>query len=232
MSERTRSWGNWGLRLLALGIAVGIWFNASVEDRLVSSEKVVEADVIYNKPRDFIILNQLRSVNVRLLGSRRAIRQLNPYQVDVQVELNRQQEGVVTINLDSNDVLAPEGLEVVSIEPSSIQVTLEREITERVPVVPNLAGKPAGEAKAGEPEVFPNQVLVTGPRSRVSLLESLTTGPINLDGHSATFEVQVPVSSTDPLIQVAQPSQVTVRIPIQPPGEAEDSNEPPRKDDP
>lgn len=232
MSERTRSWGNWGLRLLALGIAIGIWFNASVEDRLVSSEKVVEADVIYNKPRDFIILNQLRSVNVRLLGSRRAIRQLNPYQVDVQVELNRQQEGVVTLSLDSNNVLAPEGLEVVSIEPSSIQVTLEREITERVPVVTELVGKPAGEAKAGEPEIFPNQVLVTGPRSMVNLLESLTTDPISLEGHSATFEIQVPVPSPNPLIQIAQPSQVTVRIPIQTPGEAEDSNEPPRKDDP
>ncbi len=227
MSERTRSWGNWGLRLLALGIAIGIWFNASVEDRLVSSEKVVEADVIYNKPRDFIILNQLRSVNVRLLGSRRAIRQLNPYQVDVQVDLSRRKEGTIPINLDSDDVLAPEGLEVVSIEPSSIQVVLEREITERVPVVPHLTGQPAGETKAGEPEVFPNQVLVTGPRSRVSLLESLITDPISLDGHSSTFEVQVPVSSPDPLIQIAQPSQVTVRIPIQSPGEAEASNEPP-----
>jgi YbbR domain-containing protein len=232
VSERTRAWGDWGLRLLALGIAAGIWFNASVEDRLVSSEKVVEANVIYNKPRGFIILNQLRSVNVRLLGSRRAIRQVSPYQVDVQVELSPRQEGAITINLDSDDVLAPEGLEVVSIEPSSIQVVLEREITERVPVAPQIEGKPAGDARAGEPEVFPNQVLVTGPRSMVSRLESLTTDPISLDGHSATFEVQVPVPSPDALIQIAPPSQVTVRIPIQTPGEAEASNEPPRKDDP
>ena len=36
MNERARTWG---LRLLALGIAIGIWFNASVEDRLVSSER-------------------------------------------------------------------------------------------------------------------------------------------------------------------------------------------------
>ena len=232
MSERARSWGNWGLRLLALGIAIGIWFNASVEDRLVSSEKVVEANVIYNKPRDFIILNQLRSVNVRLLGSRRAIRQVSPYQVEVQVNLSPRQEGGTTINLDSDNVLAPEGLAVVSIEPSSIQVVLEREISERVPVTPRIVGKPDGDARAGEPEVFPNQVLVTGPRSMVNSLESLVTDPISLEGHSATFDIEVPVPSPDPLIQIAQPSQVTVRIPIQTPGEAEAADEPPRKDDP
>lgn len=231
MSER-RAWGDWGLRLLALGIALGIWFNASVEDRLVSSEKVVEANIIYNRPRGFIILNQLRSVNVRLLGSRRAIRQLSPYQVDVQVELPRQ-EGAVTVHLDPDDVLAPQGLEVVSIDPPSIQVVLEEEITARVPVVPRIAGEPAGKARAGEPEVSPNQVLVAGPRSIVGRLESITTDPISLDGRSATFEVRVPVVSPDPLIQIAErDSQVTVRIPIQMPGEAEAANEPPRKDDP
>lgn len=231
MSERTsRTWGNWGLRLLALGIAIGIWFNASVEDRLVSSEKVVEANVSYSRPRGFIILNQLRSVNVRLLGSQRAIRQLSPFQVDVQVDLPPR-EGAVTVHLDPDDVLAPEGLEVVSIDPPSIQVVLEREITARVPVVPRIEGEPAEGARAGEPEVLPNQAFVVGPKSMVNRLESLTTEPINLDGRSATFEVQVPVVSPDTLIQIVESSQVTVVIPIQPPSEAGDAKEPPRKED-
>ena len=65
MNERARSWG---LRLLALGLAIGIWFNASVEDRLELSERLVEASVSYNRPRGFIIMNQLQSVNVRLMG--------------------------------------------------------------------------------------------------------------------------------------------------------------------
>src|SRR6185295_16727321 len=90
VSELARTWA---LRLLALGIAIGIWFNASVQDRLVSSEKVVEASVRYDRPRGFIIINPVQSVNVRLIGSKKAVRQLNPYMVDVQVELSRRQEG-------------------------------------------------------------------------------------------------------------------------------------------
>lgn len=216
MSEPGR---NWGLRLLAVGIAVGIWFNASVEDRLVSSEKVVEASIIYNRPRGFIVINPVPSVNVRLLGSKKAIRQLTPSMVDVQVELSQRQEGVANVTLGPENVLAPDGLEVVAIEPNAIRVDLEREITQRVPVLPKLVGEPAAGAVVGEVEVFPNQVLVTGPESMLVRLESLATRPISLDGHALTFDETVPVVTPDPLIQIAQPSQVTVRVPMRPPAE-------------
>jgi len=231
MSEGGR---NWGLRLLALGIALGIWFNASVEDRLVSSEKLVEASVIYNRPRGFVVLDQVQNVNVRMIGSKKAIRQLSPFMVDVQVDLSQRQEGNTTINLARENVLAPDGLEVVSIEPNTIRVRLERELTQRVPVVPKIIGEPGGRAKLdGEPEVFPNQVLVSGPESLVSRLASLATRPIDLDGRSITFEETVAVMPPDPLIQIVQPSQVTVRVLLSTPesDEADGANNP-RKDEP
>jgi YbbR domain-containing protein len=226
LSETARTWA---LRLLALGIAIGIWFNASLEDRLASSEKVVEASVSYNRPRGFIIINPVRSVQVRVIGSQKAIRQLNPFMVDVQVELSRRQEGSAILNLGPENVLAPEGLEIVAIEPGSIRVDLEREVTQRLPVKPKLAGEPAAGAIAGEPEVFPNQVLVTGPETMIERIDSLSTRPINLDGHAITFEETVQVLTPDPLIQIVQPSQVTVRIPLRQPGD-EDGEPATRKD--
>ena len=215
----------WGLRLLALGIAIGIWFNASVEDRLASSEKVVEANVSYIRRPELMIINQVRNVNVRLIGSKRAIRQLNPVMVDVQVDLSNQGPGATTFTLGPENVLAPEGLEVVSIEPSTIRVDLEREVSLRLPVQPMLVGKPAAGVIVEEPEVFPNQVLVTGPDSMLSRIGSLATRPIRLDGHSTTFEETVPVVAPDPLIQIAQPSQVTVRVPLRQPAEPKTGKE-------
>jgi YbbR domain-containing protein len=213
MSE---GWRNWGLRLLAVGIAIGIWFNASVEDRLVSSERVVEASVSYNRPHDFIVINPISIVNVRLGGSKKAVRQLNPSMVYVQVELTQRQEGSATITLGPDNVTAPDGVEVVSIEPATIRVDLEREVTERVPVFAKLTGEPAAGSTMQEPEVFPNQVLITGPASMVARLESLATRPISLDSHALTFEETVQVVTPDPLIQIVQPSKVTVRVPMQP----------------
>jgi YbbR domain-containing protein len=210
LNERARTWA---LRLLALGIAVGIWFNASVEDRLVSSEKVVEAGVSYNRPSRFIIINPVRSVNVRLSGSKKAVRQLKPDNVDVQVTLSQRQAPSTIINLGPENVLAPDGLEVVSIEPSTIRVDLEPEVSVRLPVVPRLVG-----TVVEEPEVFPNQVLVTGPESMLARVEALSTRPISIEGRATTLEeADVPVLTPDPLIQIVQPSKVMVRVPIKPP---------------
>ena len=222
----TESGRDWGLRLIALGIAIGIWFNASVEDRLVSSEKVVEARISYNRPTGFIVIDPVGSVNIRLSGSKKAIRQLNPYMVDVQVDLSQRQAGVNNISLTSENVLAPDGLEVVAIEPTTVRVDLEREVTQRLPVVPKLVGEPAAGSVLQEPEVFPSQVLVTGPESTLARIESLTTRPINLEGHALPFEETVPVLTPDPLVQIVQPAKVTVRIPLQPPADPSPPQQP------
>lgn len=213
MSEGLRTWG---LRLLALGIALGLWFNSSFEDREAQSERLVTAGVSYTWPQGFIVLNREQNVNVRVRGSSKRVRGLDPDQVDVQVDIGRQR-GTVTVNLGPENVLLPEGLEVVSVEPNVITVEVEREASRRIRVLPEVVGEPATGAKAGEPEVFPNQVLVTGPESLVSRTQVLHTRPVNLAGQSATFEESVAVVPPDPLIQIVQPSRVTVRVPIQPP---------------
>lgn len=213
MSDGLRTWG---LRLLALGIAVGLWFNSSFEDREALSERLVEASVSYGRPKGFVVLDPVQSVSVRLRGSSKRIRQLNPDLVDIQVDLPAQ-KGPATVNLGPENVLMPDGVEVVFIEPNVIRVELEREIFKRLRVVPEIVGEAAAGARVEEPEVFPSQVLVTGPESLLARTEVLRTRPVSLSGQSATFEESVPVVPPDPLIQIVQPSRVSVRVPIQPP---------------
>lgn len=213
MSDGVRTWS---LRLLALGIAIGFWFSVSFEGREVLNERAIEASVSYNKPRGFVMIDPARTVNVRVRGSSKQVRQLNPYMVAVQVELPGV-EGLATVPLGPENVLMPEGLEVVAIEPNFIRVELEREASQRIAVVPAIVGEAAPGSKVGEPEVYPNQVLVTGPASLLAKTRSLSTRPISLDGQSITFEETVAVVAPDPLIQIVQPSKVSVRIPIEPP---------------
>ncbi|HXU33335.1 MAG TPA: CdaR family protein [Thermoanaerobaculia bacterium] len=222
MSDRRRIWG---LRVLALAIAIGIWSRVSLEEREETTEKLVEAGVSYNLPRGYLVLNQVQNVLVRLRGNRKAIRGLNPYMVDVQIELAPTGPETVTVQLGADNLLMPEDLELVAIEPNAIQVELDREVTQRVSVESRLKGKPT-EGKVGKAEVFPNQVLVSGPEKRLSRLLSLATQPISLEGHASSFEEEVSVVSPDPLIQVVQPSKVTVRVPILAP---EPKPESPRK---
>lgn len=215
MSDGLRTWG---LRLLALFIAVALWFSISLDDRQELSERLVEASISYDWPRNFVILDPQSSVRVRVRGNSKQVRELNPYLVNVQVELTSTEPGTHTINLSRENVLLPGDLEVIAIEPNVIRVELEREISQRVPVLPQLIGEPAAGAVVEEPEVFPNLVLVSGPASLLAKIESLKTPPISLDGHALSFQEEVPVVSPDPLIQIVQPTRVLVNIPIRQPG--------------
>ena len=223
MSDSVRTWG---LRLLALGIAIGIWLNVSFEDRQELTERVVEAGVSYNSPVGFVILDPAQTVNVRLRGSNRQVRSLNPYMVNIQVNLGQGGPGTFNIPLSPKDVLSPEGLEVVSISPNVIRVELEREVPQRLPVVPQIVGEPAAGSVAGEPGVFPNQVLVVGPESLLARTKALSTRPVNLTGHARSFKQMVAVISPDPLIQIVQPSEVRVEVPMHQPGDDDKTDEP------
>ncbi|HYU36272.1 MAG TPA: hypothetical protein VEW48_29280, partial [Thermoanaerobaculia bacterium] len=79
MSEALRTWG---LRALALAIALALWFSVSLEDRQEMSERLVEAGVSYNRPRGLLILDPEQTVRVRLRGGSKQIRELNPFQVN------------------------------------------------------------------------------------------------------------------------------------------------------
>jgi YbbR domain-containing protein len=166
------------------------------------------------------------SVNVRLRGSNKKVRVLNPFQVNVQVEIPQTQKGTFQVNLGPDDVQVPEGFDVVSIDPNTIRVELDREVTQRLKVRAQLVGEPASGTVPGDPEVLPNQVLVTGPESLISKYESINTQPISLDGHPLTFEETISVIPPDPLIQVVQPSKVTVKVPIVHPGAETDIPKP------
>ena len=214
MSESARLWS---LRLLALLIAVALWYRFSLEGRETLTERTVDAPVSYNRPRGFVVLDPVSTVSVRLRASSKKFRVLNPYQVNVQVELTQQQKGVVNFNLTPEDVQVPEGYSVVAIDPDVIRVELDREVTQRLPVRPQLVGEPVGGAIVGAPEVLPDQVQVNGPETLLTRVQALSTRPISLDGHAMTFDEVVDVTQPDPLIQIVQPSKVTVRVPITPP---------------
>jgi YbbR domain-containing protein len=214
VTERTSLWG---LRALAICAALVVWFFASVQKRERVSEKLIDAAVTYNPPRGVILLDPLQTVKVRLRGPDRLVRALAPFAVDVLVELGQATAGTVDVHVSAENVLRPDGLEVMSIEPNTLRVRLDRELTRELPVLPRVVGEPAGGAVPRAIRAVPSSALVVGPRSLLDSLVSLTTSPIALDGHALTFARTVPVIATDPLIRVISPAAVTVQIEMGPP---------------
>lgn len=207
----------WGLRILALTMATLLWFFGTLETREQESEKVVEASVTYSTPRGLILLDPVQRVKVRLRGRTSKVRSLNPLAVDVLVSVGESRRGQVDVTLGTENVIVPEDIEVVSIEPNQLELRLDREMTRTLPVKFKLMGEPAAGARVQEVVVTPDRVQVIGPESRLRSIQWLTTSNVNLNGHALDFDETVAVVSPDPLVKVLQPTVVTVHVPMSPP---------------
>lgn len=225
MSRRGAS--RWGLRLFAVLAAAVVWFSASFVKRERLSEKLIDATVTYNPARGIIILEPLQTVKVRLRGPDRQIRTLAPHVVDVVIEVATTTTGTFDVQLDEHNVLRPEGLEVVAIEPNSIPLRLDREKTKMLKVSPRLIGEPAAGAEPLSPLAHPDSVQVAGPESLLAGITAVTTSPINLDGHAISFQQTVSVVPPSSLVRIVQPSVVTVEIPMHFPGSSAEHRETP-----
>lgn len=214
MTDRT---SRWGLRLLAFVGALVIWWIAAVEKREKITEKVVDASVSYNSARGLILLDPIQTVKVRLRGPDRRVRAIAPFELDVVVDVPASEPGTTTVQLSGENVLTPEEVEVVSIDPTSLEIRMDREANAVLPVKPRLVGEPAGGAVPGQPRVIPGVARVRGPRSIVAGLAAVSTSPISLDGHALSFEQTVSVVSSDPLVRVVEPPFVTVSVPMSSP---------------
>ena len=223
MSRRRASL--WGLRLLALLAAVAVWVSTSFMKRERLSEKLIDATVTHNPSRGMIILDPLQTVKVRLRGPDRQIRTLAPHVVDVVIEVSGVASGTLDVQLDESNVLRPEGLEVVAIEPNSIPLRLDREKSQMLKVSPRLVGEPAAGAEPLSPIAHPDSVQVAGPESLLAGITAATTSPISLDGHALTFRQTVSVVPPNPLVRIVQPSVVTVEVPMHFPGTAASGSE-------
>ena len=218
------------LRMTALALAVLLWLWVTVERRGERpAEKIVDATVTYNPPPGMMILDPQGTVRVRLRGSERAIRRVNPFQIDVQVVVRAEREGPVEVQLKPEDVMMPEDLEVVSIEPSVLRLHVDQEVRRLLPVEVPLVGEPAaGSQLAGRPRVTPGEVLVTGPRKVVSGLSTVRSNPISLDGHAFDFTESTLLVSPHPLLQL-QTQVVAVSIPMQQPQPVAEATPTPRR---
>jgi YbbR domain-containing protein len=217
--------GRWGLRILALVGAIVIWWIVSVEKRERVSEKVVDASLSYNSPRGLILLEPMQTVKVRLRGPDRRIRAIAPFEIDVVVDVPNSEPGVVPVQLRPENVSTPDEVEVVSIEPNSLDLTLDREAIAELPILVRVIGEPAGGTVPGEPLARPPRARVRGPATIVSGLTSVSTSAISLDGHALDFTQTVSVVSSDPLVRIVEPLFVTVQIPMRVPESIEEDDE-------
>ena len=203
---------NAGWKLLALALAAFLWFSLSGQRRQRISERgyVIPLTVV-NLPPDAVLASPVPdTVDVRLRGPFDAIRLADPSKMEAVMDFADSRPGERIYKLGSDDINAPEELEVVSIAPPAVRVRIERLARKQVAIVARLLG---ADGSATVTRVDPPRATIAGPESEIGKMESIPTDPISLAGRDGAELVVRATLAAEPNVRVLDPKGVVlVRI--------------------
>jgi YbbR domain-containing protein len=203
---------NLHLKLGALALAVLLW-------AAVVNEASVE--VIFQAPLEFRGASQPlelsteapTNVQVRVRGPASVVRQLTPADLAVTANLAHFREpGERSVTLSPSNMHLPFGVHVEQIVPAQVVVRMEARVIRDLPVTPRLVGRFASGYALASYEVAPPTVRVVGPASRVNVLDSATTDPIDVTGVIARTQARVNAFVPDPMVRIAGDPSVRVVV--------------------
>ena len=147
-------------------------------------------------------------------GAAGLIAQLEPGQVVATLDLTAARPGVRVFPLTSEQISVPLGVEVLSVDPTTVSLTLEKGVSVQVPLKPTVDGQPAPGYDLGEMTWTPKTVEVVGPESRLKDRPSAITERISIEGATSTITDTVNIGVSDSAFRLRQPqsAQVTVAI--------------------
>jgi YbbR domain-containing protein len=202
---------NFGIKLLALALAVGLWL-AVTRDPI--SEIAVQVPIEFRNIPENLEINteSIPRAEIRVRGPQRIVRRLQSADIYAEIELGGMKPGERTFDLTAEQVHHPRELEVVQVIPSQFHLTFDARLIRQVPVRPRVFGNFAAGYRIGRIDAEPATITISGPRQRVEAVEAAITDPVDASGtmDRATFVRHAYVS--DPLVQVTNPNLVRVTV--------------------
>jgi len=213
VARRQRS--NRGYLITAFVIAVLLWAVAQGSTDVERSYDIPVA--FHGVPEDLVITDQNSDVvNVRVQGSRAALRNVERERLEYVVQVDGARPGQAAFDVPQQPIDLPRGAKVVSRSPSRLEVKFERRATKVMKVRADLAGEPAPGYRVAGVELVPPRVTVTGARGEVLRLGEAVTEPIDVNGAQAPVEREARIVLGAQNAWVEEPSRVRVRVEIRP----------------
>jgi YbbR domain-containing protein len=202
---------NFGLKLVSLLLAVGLWF-------VVARDPIAEVEI--NVPIEFRSLPENLEIDsasftqaqIRVRGPERVIHRLEVSDVRAQINLANVSPGERTFDLTPRQVHVPQDLEVVQVIPTQFQLSFDTRTTRTVEVRARVTGTFASGMRVAQVIAEPSSIMITGPRRRVEAVESATTDPVDVSGTMTRTWRLTQASVPDPLIQIVHPTPIRVTV--------------------
>jgi YbbR domain-containing protein len=211
---RRRGSGNLRYGILAVAIAMVLWGIAHGERR---AERNVDIPVAFEGLPDNLVITEqsTREINIRVQGSRAALRNVSPTTMEYPVSVEGAKPGPAVYDVEASYIDAPRGVKVVSRSPSRIQVRFEVRGRKNVRIRPDIEGEPAEGFVVGEISVEPERVWLTGARSEVLRLNEALTETVDITGLAKPLEKEVKLALGRGHVWMEETQPVTVRVQVE-----------------
>jgi YbbR domain-containing protein len=205
---------HFGALLLAVVLALILW---SVAHGTSPGEKGFDVPVQLDGLGDALVVTDQSAdaVNVRVRGSRAALRNVDETGLVYRVNVEGGQPGVAEYEVDTSRIDLPRGARIVSRSPSRIEVSFERRGRKVVGVRPDIEGEPAEGHLLLDIEVLPRRVWLAGARSQVLRLSEVVTEPIDVTGLTEAVEREVSLFLGEGTVWLEENEPVTVKLLIE-----------------
>lgn len=208
---------DWGLKLVALVLAIGLWFYA-VGEESVEVERSVPLEIHVQNKQMSILKSSVKSVRVKLVAPRTRISEIASKDIQAKHVIGAEVKtaGDYSFRLESREIRVPSpDIRVLEIYPSAVVVTLDEVIVQKLMVKPTFVGEPAYgyKVKDGEIRIDPNALLVEGPKGQLEKMDSIPTERIDLVGRIRSFRRTVKLDLPEGIRPLSE-AMIDILIPI------------------
>lgn len=205
---------NWRLKLLAVAAATLTFYairgvtRYEVDYYVPVVVQVAEAGIA-------VLDQDPMSVRVRFRGSQEDLLRLGQSEIKAVVRASASSaDGSERVPLRPRDIEGAQGVGVVKLDASEVQLTFDREVEKKVQVAkPEMSGTPLlGKA---EVDFEPSSVVLRGPRRIIKDVKIVKTEPIDVEGRGTSFTRRAKVVPPgDSGVLAIEPSEIKVRVNI------------------
>lgn len=189
--------GNWQYALLAFLLALVAWYFVSGREKV---DVWMQASVQFSAMPDNLVIRDglLRKINVRVRGPKGLVHNLEDRSLVYSLDLAKLKPGLNVFPIEPDKFPLSKTFEVVEINPSRLEITVDRLSSKQVPVKPVWEGTLDPDYQLMEVMTQPSSVVIKGPQKIIDEIQQVPTQVIALP--SATpglIEEVVPLSLPD-----------------------------------
>jgi YbbR domain-containing protein len=169
---------NGTLKLFSLAFACGLWLLVNAGERDTEQTMLLPVE-LRNLPAQFVVVGQrVDFVDVRVSGPRTLLGRLSSKKI--LLDLTAVRPGPSSFRITTELLNLPRGVKLLRVTPSVITLDIARMTKRVVPVRVDMIGKPPFGYTAGEVDVSPATVEVSGPAPQVEKLQAIATETVDL----------------------------------------------------